>query len=73
MCSCLLSGVVSEVFDAECNVPVHGVWVGITFLSSLYELACCAHVFPCSFQYMCVSDCSSFSADIGRVHRVSSE
>ena len=30
-----------------CPFALYGVWVGITFLSSLYELVCYAHAFPC--------------------------
>ena len=36
-----------------CPFASYGVWVGITFLFSLYELLCYAHVFPrlCTFRY----------------------
>ena len=37
-----------------CPFASYGVRVGITFLSSLYELVCYAHVFPCTFAYVYV-------------------
>ena len=37
-----------------CSFASYGVWVGITFLSSLYELVCYAHVFPCTCIYNCI-------------------
>ena len=64
-----------------CPFASYGVWVGITFLSSLYELVCYAHVFPYRCQFCCYGhtlklyndDCTDNAARTKDKHQSDSE
>ena len=65
-----------------CPFASYGVWVGITFLSSLYELECYAHVhvFPYRCQLCCYghtlklyNDCTDNAARTKDEHQSDSE